>query len=253
VQNHALAAGWRWRMPLQQAFSYGQVYSSAHQTDEAALAELLAAIGSEPLAEPRRREFRAGRRDSSWHLNVVAVGQAASMIDPLAGTDHHSISNALFNLLDHFPDRQFDRANIASYNAGIADESERIRDFTLLHYALSSRDDSPFWRDRAALPDELAQRIQMYRATGRVVLHKPELFSDLDWFWVFEGMGVIPADYDPLVDTVDYEQVKRLMVAISQKIGADTGAAPTHDSFFAAANARLASVRKAVAAAAPAT
>ena len=52
-------------------------------------------------------------------------------------------------------------------------------------------------------------------------------------------MGVIPRDYDPLVDTVDYEQVKRVMLAISQKIGADTAAAPTHDSFFAAANARL--------------
>jgi len=63
---------------------------------------------------------------------------------------------------------------------------------------------------------------------------------------------VVPGDYDPLVDTVDYEQVKRVMLALSQKIAADTSAAPTHDSFFAQANARLAGVRKAVAAAQPA-
>jgi tryptophan halogenase len=157
----------------------------------------------------------------------------------------------LFNLLDHFPDRQFDLANTASYNATIGEEFDRIRDFTILHYRLTRRDDSPFWREAAALepPDTLAQRIDMYRASGRIVLRHPELFTDLDWFWIFEGMGVVPRDYDPLVDTVDYEQVKRLMLAISQKITADTAAAPTHDSFFAQANARLASVRKAAVAA----
>ena len=48
----------------------------------------------------------------------------------------------------------------------------------------------------------------------------------------------MPRDYDPLVDTVDFEQVKRLMLAISQKVSADVAAAPTHDSFFAAANAQ---------------
>ena len=78
----------------------------------------------------------------------------------------------------------------------------------------------------------------MYRATGRVMQQRPELFTDLDWFWIFEGMGVTPRDYDPLVDTVDFEQVKRLMLAISQKIAADAAAAPTHDSFFAMANAK---------------
>ena len=67
----------------------------------------------------------------------------------------------------------------------------------------------------------------MYRATGRVTQHRPELFTDLDWFWIFEGLGVTPRDYDPLVDTVDFEQVKRLMLAISQKVSADAAAAPT--------------------------
>jgi tryptophan 7-halogenase len=179
------------------------------------------------------------------------VGAAAGCVEPMAAVEHHLTFNALLNLLDHFPDKQFDPAHIASYNAIIADEYDRIRDFTLLHYRLTRRDDSAFWRGFAALdvPDTLAQRIDMYRAAGRVVLHKPELFNELDWFWIFEGMGVVPRDYDPLVDTIDFEQVKRVMIAITQKVSADTTAAPTHDSFFAQANARLAGVRKAVAAA----
>lgn len=245
VQNTAKAAGWQWRIALQQVVSHGQVYASAHQSDEDALKELAAMVG-EPLAEPKLRSFTSGRREAFWHRNVVALGAAAGSVESLASTDHHLVTNGVFNLLDHFPDREFDPANIASYNAIVGDELERIRDFTLLHYRLSRRDDSAFWRGFASLeyPADLARRVDMYRATGRLVLQQPELFSELDWFWILEGMGVVPRDYDPLVDTIDYEQVKRVMLAVSQKISSDTSAAPTHDSFFAQANARLAGVRK---------
>ena len=105
------------------------------------------------------------------------------------------------------------------------------------------------WQHFAALtlPRTVAQRIEQYRATGRIASNETALFGDLDWFWVFEGAGILPRDYDPLVDTIDFEQVKRLMVAVSQKVKADVTAAPTHDSFFATANSRLASARKAAA------
>jgi tryptophan halogenase len=251
VRIGARAAGWLWRIPLQQNLSHGLVYSSAHQDDEAALQELLSVVGAAPFSEPRRLEFIQGVRRKSWDKNVVALGNASGFLEPLAATDLHLTTNALFNLLDHFPDKQFDPANIASYNALIADEFERIRDFLILHYSLSRRDDSPFWQQRGqvVLPDALAQRIDIYRATGRIISHRPEVFSDLDWFWLFEGSGVIPRDYDPLVDTVDFEQVKRLMASFIQKVAADTAAAPSHDSFFAQANSKLASARKAAAAA----
>jgi tryptophan halogenase len=155
----------------------------------------------------------------------------------------------LFNLLDHFPDRQFDPANIASYNASIGAELERIRDYVILHYQLSTRDE-PYWTAARAVapPEALARRLALYRATGRIMVGRDDLFTDLDWFWVFEGLGVTPQDYDPLVDTLDFEQVKRAMLAISQKIMNDVAAAPSHDSFFAAANARLVGARKIAAA-----
>jgi tryptophan halogenase len=249
VQNTAKASGWQWRVALQQLVSHGQVYASAHQADEEARQELGFVMG-EPLAEPRVRAFRSGRRDAFWNGNVIALGAAAGCVEPLTGAGHHLLVNSLFNLLDHFPSLPFDPAIIASYNAIIGDELERIRDFTLLHYRLTRRDDSPFWRafGSSGLPDSLAQRIDLYRASGRVVLQQAELFSELDWFWIFEGMGVVPRDYDPLVDTIDYEQVKRVMLAVSQKVSADTAAAPTHDSFFAQANARLAGMRRSAAA-----
>lgn len=242
----ARTAGWSWRMPLQQCSSNGLVYSSAHQDDAAAVAELMATV-ARPLAEPRLQEFVSGHRPQPWVKNVIAIGAAAGAVEPLAGTNLHFASHPLFNLLDHFPNRQFDPAIIASYNAAVSEDFARIRDFVLLHYAVARRDDTAFWRDNAAraLPASVAQRIDAYRATGRVVMQRMDLFTDLDWFFVLEGAGIVPQDFDPLVDTVDFEQVKRLMHAISQKVVADVGAAPSHDSFFAAANARIGSARKA--------
>ena len=251
VRRSARAAGWQWRMPLQQNASHGQVYSSAHQSDDDALQDLRLVTGSEGLGAPQTRAIRAGRRRKFWDQNVVAIGPAANALEPLAASDLHLAGNAVFNLLDHFPDTQFDPANIASYNALIGDEVERIRDFIILHYCLAQRDDSPFWQQcrQMSLPDSLAQQIDMYRGTGRIVQRAQEMFTDLDWFWIFEGMGIAPRDYDPLVDTVDFEQVKRVMLAISQKVSTDGAAAPTHDSFFAAANTRLGNARRAAAAA----
>ena len=249
VRIAAKPLGWMRLIPLQQNLSCSFVYSSAHLGDEAASQELLTHIGAAPFAEPRRVEFVQGCRRKSWDKNVIALGNASGFLEPLAATDHHLTINALFNLLDHFPDKQFDPANIASYNALNADEFERIRDFLILHYNLSRRADTPFWQEagKSELPAALTRRIELYRATGRVIMQRPEVFSDLDWFWIFEGSGVIPRDYDPLVDTVDFEQVKRLMAGFIQKVATDSAAAPSHDSFFAQANAKL-SARKPAAA-----
>ena len=248
VRVNARAAGWQWRMPLQMNTGVGQVWASESQPDEAARQEFTESAGT-LLAEPRQTSFVSGRRRTFWEKNVVAIGQAAGVLEPLAGTELHIISNALFNLLDHLPDKQFDPAVAASYNAHVANDFERIRDYLVLHYCTSQREDA-FWQQRRQnVPDSVAQHLAMYRATGRVVQRGQDLFTDLDWFWVFEGAGIVPRDYDPLVDTVDFEQVKRLMMVLSQKIAADVGAAPSHDSFFAGANARLAGARKAAAAA----
>jgi tryptophan halogenase len=250
VRGTARPSGRQWRMPLQAVAGTGQVWSSAHQDEESARQDFAAAAGS-PLVEPRLTSFVNGRRRVFWDHNVIALGAAAGCLEPLAAADLLLLSTELFNLLDHFPDKQFDPANRASYNAAVVHDFERARDFTILHYATSRRDDSPFWQQNAQreLPDTVRQRLEQYRATGRIVQQRAEPFTDLDWFFVLEGAGVVPRDYDPLVDTVDFELVKRLMLAISQKVSADVAAAPSHDSFFAAANARLAGARKAAAAA----
>jgi tryptophan halogenase len=144
--------------------------------------------------------------------------------------------SGVYKLLEHFPDRDFDPANIASYNAEAIDEIERIRDFIVLHYCLSQREDSPLWRycRSMPLPDSLAARIEQYQRTGRIRTRAGELFSDVSWFYIFEGMGVRPQSYDPLVDVVPQTQLRDILAKLAAATATVVASAPSHDSYFPA-------------------
>ena len=109
-----------------------------------------------------------------------------------------------------------------------------MRDFIVLHYCTSERTDTPYWQQRREieLPDTLAERIELYRRTGRIFQKRHEMFVELSWFFVMHGMGLEPQSYDPLVDASDWQEVIKVMQGMRQKVAADAAAAPTHDSFF---------------------
>ena len=232
----ARAAGWQWRIPLQHRVGNGYVYCSSHISDEAALEDLLHMLGQEPLADPRFLRFVTGRRRKFWNGNCVALGLASGFLEPLESTSIHLVASGLYSLLDHFPDASFDPVNIDHYNTQIIEEFDRVRDFIVLHYCGTERTDTPLWQycRSMAIPDSLAERIELYRRTGRVFQQRYELFSDSSWFFVLDGLGLRPRDYNPLVDTADFEQVKGFMNEIRTRIAGEVGIAPSHDSFFAA-------------------
>jgi len=179
-----------------------------------------------------------------WNRNCVALGLAAGFLEPLESTSIHLVTSGLYHLLEHFPDRRFDQVTIDSYNAEVIEECERIRDFIVLHYCLTQREDGPLWRQcrSMTLPDTLAQRIELYRRTGRIRVRSGELFTDLSWFHVFNGMGVRPQGYDPLVDVVSVEKLREVMQSLARSTAEQTAAAPPHDSFFAGRPAGRAAV-----------
>jgi len=228
-------AGWRWKIPLQHRVGNGYVYASQAIDDEAALGELLSAIG-EPLAEPRRLAFTTGRRKAFWNHNCVALGLASGFLEPLESTSIHLVCSGLYKLLDHFPDRDFAPSNIAAYNQALTAEYETFRDFILLHYCATKRDDTPFWRDRARapVPDSLAERIALYQACGRVNTRPSELFTDLSWFYVLEGMGLRPRAYDPLVDASNFDQIRALLPRLAGQVSSVVGHSPPHEAALGA-------------------
>lgn len=234
TQAHARSAGWRWRIPLQHRTGNGYVYSSAYVGDSQALDDLLSQVGEKALAEPRYLRFLAGRRKLFWNRNCVALGLASGFLEPLESTSIHLVMSGVYKLLEHFPDLSFASVNIDSYNRELIAEMESIRDFIILHYSLTARTDSPLWSycQSMKLPDSLNQRIELYRRTGRIRPEPRALFTDLSWFYIFDGMGVRPDRYDPLMDIVSEEQLRNLLNSVASSVGTLTAAAPTHDSFF---------------------
>jgi tryptophan halogenase len=234
TRSLARAAGWQWRIPLQHRCGNGYVYSSAHCSDEQALTDLLGTVEGKTLAEPRYLRFVTGRRRKFWNRNCIALGLASGFLEPLESTSIHLVASGLYHLLEHFPDRDFDPANIDSYNEELTAEIERIRDFIVLHYCLTQREDAPLWRycRTMDIPDTLQQRIGMYRRTGRLRIRPGELFTDLSWFYVLEGLGVRPDAYDPLLDIVPPEQLRQILASLAAATAELTRTAPTHDSHF---------------------
>lgn len=228
-------AGWRWRIPLQHRTGNGHVYCSAHISDNDAQAELLAGLDAPPLADPRPLRFVTGRRTSQWVKNCVSLGLASGFLEPLESTSIHLIQFGVSRLMTMFPDSRFDPLLIAEYNRLSQTQFEQVRDFIILHYKATRRDDTPFWRQvrDMPIPDTLARKIDLFRASGRLFRYDGELFSEASWIAVLLGQGVMPQAYEPLAEAVDRPLTDRRMDAIARMLRDIAAGMPTHEAFIA--------------------
>ncbi|MFS2111328.1 tryptophan halogenase family protein [Sphingomonas sp. Sphisp140] len=231
----ARTAGWQWRIPLQHRTGNGHVYSSAHISDEEAEAQLLANLDGAQLAEPNRLRFTTGKRKRIWNRNCVAIGLASGFLEPLESTSIHLIQSSVIRLVRLLPDGGFDPATIAEFNRQTDFEYERIRDFIILHYKATERDDTSFWRQcrDMEVPDTLRRKIDLFAANGRVFREDDELFTEESWIQVFLGQGVIPRGYDPLVDIRPEAQVEEYLGNVQRVIAKCVAVMPSHAEFVA--------------------
>ncbi|MED5538222.1 tryptophan halogenase family protein [Brevundimonas sp.] len=231
----ARPAGWQWRIPLQHRTGNGHVYSSRYMDEAEAERILLSNLDGEQLAEPNRIRFVAGKRRQVWNKNCVAAGLASGFLEPLESTSLHLIQSVLTRLVRLMPDGGFDPTTIAEFNRQMDFEYERIRDFVILHYKATQRDDTLFWRDcrDMAVPDTLQRKMDLFRANGRVFREDDELFTEESWIQVFLGQGVIPAGYDPLVDVTPEAEIERFLNDVETVIGKCVAVMPSHADYVA--------------------
>ena len=233
TRSIARSAGWQWRIPLQSRVGNGLVFCSEHQSEDEARAELMGNLAGEQLTEPRLIRYVTGRRRKIWDKNVVAVGLASGFLEPLESTSIHLIQIGAMRLMQLFPFGGDFETLAARYNRLSHNDFERIRDFIVLHYKLTERDDTPFWRGcrDMAIPDSLSERIALFRDSGYAYQAPDDLFSVTSWVFVMVGQGLMPTNFHHMGALLGDQRLRRALESLKANIGKAVANMPTHRAF----------------------
>jgi tryptophan halogenase len=187
----AFAGGWQHVVPLPGGQSNALFYASRH-------------LGEQPHGV----EIGQGRLARAWTGNVVALGAAAMLVEPLHGWDLTLLQNALDRLIGLLPATPHG-PEPAEYNRLFASEADRVRDFAILHYKTNGRAGDPLWDEARAMavPDTLQHKLDLYASRGRVPIYDEELFEAEEWIAVLDGQGARPRRYDVLADSMTEAQL----------------------------------------------
>jgi len=228
-------AGWQWRIPLQHRTGNGYVYSSDYTSDDEAAHTLLAHLDGPALADPRPLRFVTGRRKSYWHRNCVAIGLSSGFLEPLESSSIALMQNAIFRMLELMPDRRCDPATLAEYNRQTVQETERTRDFIILHYHGNGRRGDPLWDycRHMRLPDSLRERIELFRVRGHLNLEQ-EPYGETSWLVMLTELGFAPADYNPLVDAVPLATIEETLADMRHSVAEYVRNLPPHRAYIEA-------------------
>jgi tryptophan 7-halogenase len=235
TRSTAREAGWQWRIPLQHRTGNGYVHCSKFISEDEASERLLASLDGKPLADPRTLRFVTGKRREIWRKNCVAIGLSAGFMEPLESTSLHLIQYGILRLIALLPDRAMSPLLAREYNTQTTAEYERIRDFLILHYKATARDDSELWRYTAnmAIPDSLEYKIDHFRDYGLLVADERELFANPSWIAVYLGQGITPQRAPALAAMRDFVPVADSLREIARAMSEAVAAMPSHGEFVA--------------------
>jgi tryptophan halogenase len=226
--------GWRWQIPLQHRVGNGIVYCSRYLSDQDAKNELLQAVEGAPLREPFFLKYRTGRRSLAWNGNCVALGLASGFVEPLESTAIHLIMTGVTRLIQLFPFDGIRQSCVDRYNDEAREETERVRDFVILHYHATERDDTAFWRycRTMQIPETLRQRIALFRDAGHAYQAEGELFRVDSWAAVMLGQGIRPEHYHPAARAIGDAELAGFLQNFRASIAESVSKLPTHQQFI---------------------
>ena len=226
--------GWQWRIPLQSRVGNGIVYCSEFVSDDDALSTLMSNLESPTITETRVLKYNTGRRNNDWVKNCVAIGLSSGFLEPVESTAIHLVMRSILRLMEFFPHKEIMPSIVDEYNKQTKDYMEGIRDFIILHYKATEREDTPFWKycKNMDIPDSLANKIQLYKESGVCVVNETELFSSGSWSQVLLGQRVIPDVYHRHVDDMTTIELRKFLKGIKNKVNENVSIMPSQQSFI---------------------
>ena len=202
----ALSAGWVWEIPLQDKRSLGYVHSSAFISDEDADKEIRAFEGDHADSlDSRIVHFKVGHREKAWVRNCIAIGLAGSFIEPLESTGLYLSDLAAVMLTEHFPYHDDMEPLAFRFNRIMANRFYEVLDFINMHYCLTRRTDTKFWRE-VQRPERMTGRLRAKLDFWRV---KPPTVADFEDQWFPSQTdsplpsGNLPGDHRSPIDTAN--------------------------------------------------
>jgi tryptophan halogenase len=230
----AKSAGWQWRIPTQHRTGNGHIYSSDFISDDEANSVLLAGLDAKPLGDARTIHFQTGCREQFWFKNCVGIGLSSGFLEPLESTSIFLIQQGISRFISLYPDRNLSPMVQKEYNRLMSREFTQVRDFIILHYHATVRDDSPFWNycRTMSIPESLQNKIDLFRAGGRVFRDDQELFAKSNWIAVMLGQNIMPDVFEPILSGIPINEIQNSLDSMSHAMTQAVGRMPTHAEFI---------------------
>jgi tryptophan halogenase len=165
----------------------------------------------------------------------VAIGLSSGFLEPLESTSIYLIQASVLQLIRSFPNMDFSETIRNEFNQQMNYRYEEARNFLILHYHATEREDTEFWKycKNMSIPEELAHRIKLFKDRGFVAGQKLDLFSEHSWLAVYFGQGIVPAGYDPRADNVNKQQIQQYLEKMKNDVDASLKVMPTHNETLA--------------------
>jgi tryptophan halogenase len=234
TRSTAHSAGWQWQVPLQHRNGNGHVYCSNFMDDDEAHDILVNNIAGKPGADPNFLRFVTGRRKKFWNKNVVALGLSAGFMEPLESTSIHLINTGVNKLVALLSLDGITQAQEDAFNRLTGKEYTRIRDFLILHYNATQRDDSEFWNYCRTMdvPETLTEKVELFKLNGQIFREEDELFTESSWTAVMMGQGIKMQGHNAVADTLVGPSTRKEVDEMEKSIRFLVQKMPGHDDYL---------------------
>jgi tryptophan halogenase len=218
--------GWRSDTHLQGSVARLCVYDPESET------EALASLGASP---ERRAETAIGRRAEAWSGNCVAIGHAASVVEPLTPAPIMLLEREIERLVSLIPFSRDMTVERREFNRRFVEDHEHAGLFSRALFETGGLPETPYWQGARSEPvsEKLARKIELFEDRGFPVMYDLEPFNEEDWTILHHGMGRRAARYDRTADRAPPDRIRSFLANLKREVDKTVEGMPPHATYMA--------------------